>query len=293
MTGQTDFGGDWTLEKLERVRKYLVAYTKIMNNQSWIESFAYIDAFAGTGYQSLKQDDNPNQPLFPELIEEEPLHFVDGSARIALQVEPRFKKYIFVEKDPSRYQELQKLREQFPDRASDILIVNADANTYLQDLCEKNWKRRRAVLFLDPFGMQVTWDTIQAIAQTKAIDLWYLFPLGIGVSRLLKRDGNINLAWRNRLDKVFGEPAWYDVFYKTYAELNLLGEQQRIVKIGDFDTISQYFVRRLKTIFPGVADNPLPLFNSTNNPLFLLCFASANERGAETAIKIAQDILKR
>ena len=27
------FGGDWTAEKLERVRKYLVAYATIMNAQ--------------------------------------------------------------------------------------------------------------------------------------------------------------------------------------------------------------------------------------------------------------------
>ncbi len=264
-----------------------------MNKQKSIESFAYIDAFAGTGYHSLKHDENPNQPLFPELIEAEPLHFVDGSARIALQVEPRFKKYIFVEKDPARYRELQKLRGQFPDKAPDIIVVNADANTYLQDLCEKNWKRRRAVLFLDPFGMQVRWDTIQAIARTKAIDLWYLFPLGIGVSRLLKRDGNISPAWRNRLDEVFGETDWYDAFYKTYVGSDLFGEQKRIVKVGDFDLISEYLVQRLKTIFSGVAENPLPLFNSMNNPLFLLCFASANDRGAQTAIRIAQDILRR
>jgi hypothetical protein len=33
--------------------------------------------------------------------------------------------------------------------------------------------------------------------------------------------------------------------------------------------------------------------NSKNNPLYLLCFASGNPMGAKTAIKIAQDILKR
>jgi hypothetical protein len=35
------------------------------------------------------------------------------------------------------------------------------------------------VLFLDPYGMQVDWTTIEAIARTKAIDLRVLFPLGI------------------------------------------------------------------------------------------------------------------
>jgi hypothetical protein len=57
--------------------------------------------------------------------------------------------------------------------------------------------------------------------------------------------------------------------------------------------VSEYLVSRLKTVFPGVADNPLPLFNSTNNLLYLLAFACANTRAAPTAIKIAQDILRR
>jgi hypothetical protein len=34
------------------------------------------------------------------------------------------------------------------------------------------------------------------------------------------------------------------------------------------------------------------LLNSQNSPLYLLCFASANPKGSNTAIKIAQNILK-
>ena len=72
---------------------------------------------------------------------------------------------------------------------------------YLKDLCQnRNWKNNRAVLFLDPYGMQVTWDTIKAIAATNAIDLWILFPLGIGVNRMTPRRGKISDAWRKKLD---------------------------------------------------------------------------------------------
>ena len=46
--------------------------------------------------------------------------------------------------------------------------------------------------------MQVQWDTMKAIAETKAIDLWILFPLGVAVNRLLKKDGNIEDSWRLR-----------------------------------------------------------------------------------------------
>jgi three-Cys-motif partner protein len=72
--------------------------------------------------------------LFPEFTEQDSQGFIDGSARIALKVKPRFDKYIFIEHDPLRFGELQKLPSEFPEVASDIVLVNADANAYLQDL---------------------------------------------------------------------------------------------------------------------------------------------------------------
>lgn len=285
------FGGDWTAEKLERVRKYLVAYAKIMNRQRF--RYAYIDAFAGTGYRTKVKSGETSDLLFPD-FDVESQEFLDGSARIALKVEPRFDKYIFIEQDPKRFAGLEALKEEFPDLQDDIILVPSDANVYLKDIClNRDWKTRRAVLFLDPYGMQVTWDTIEAIAHTRAIDLWILFPLGIGVNRMTPRDGIIDDAWRRKLDKIFGATDWYEAFYQTKVTQGLFGEESSTEKIGDFDAISLYFVKRLRTIFSGVADNPRPLFNSRNNPLYLLCFASGNPRGARTAIKIAQDILRK
>ncbi len=43
------FGGEWTREKLEIIRKYLVPYAQIMKDPYY--NFAYIDAFAGSGYR--------------------------------------------------------------------------------------------------------------------------------------------------------------------------------------------------------------------------------------------------
>jgi three-Cys-motif partner protein len=281
------FGGNWTAEKLERVRKYLSAYTTIMSQQPF--QFAYIDAFAGTGYRTGKSEGGDAVSLFPDQKD-----FLDGSARIALQVQPRFTRYIFIEKSEGRFAELQKLKEEFPSLQKDILLVNADANVYIKDLClNRSWRNHRAVLFLDPFGMEVSWDTIEAIAKTKAIDLWILFPLGVAVNRMLTKSGQIRAAWRTQLNSMFGAEDWYEAFYQTVKRPGLFGEEEVTEKTGNFASISQYFVRRLKTVFPGVADNPLPLFNSHNNPLYLLCFASGNPKGSKTALKIAQDILRR
>lgn len=108
------FGGDWTTEKLEHIRKYLVAYATIMNKQKF--RFAYIDAFAGTGYRTVERDDEDQTSLLlPELADDEAIKFIDGSARIALGVRPRFTKYIFVERIRGHTLELEKLRAEFPE----------------------------------------------------------------------------------------------------------------------------------------------------------------------------------
>ncbi len=287
------FGGDWSADKLVRVRKYLDEYVKIMSKQSF--KFAYIDAFAGTGYQVLKGEESPNQLLFPELADLESQTFLEGSARLALHVRPKFDKYIFVERDAKRFSELEKLKIDFPDVAEDIILKKEDCNSYLQKICRNrnHWLERRAVLFLDPFGMQVGWETITAIAQTKAIDLWILFPLGVAVNRLLRRDGQIEDVWRRRLDEMFGTSDWFDAFYESKSVNTLFdGLETRIEKKANFADIAEYFKRRLRTVFVDVADNTLFLYNSKNIPLYMLCFAVGNPKGSKPAIRIANHILK-
>ena len=297
------FGGEWTSTKLAVLAKYLTAYIDALKNQSFVT--AYIDAFAGTGYRTMSREREEDAPsgnlLFPDLATDEPQQLLDGSARLALKArgsgaqgaDARFHRFIFIERDAARCRQLEGLKTEFPDLAKDIRVEQGDANAEIQKLCAKKWSGRRAVLFLDPYGMQVEWPTIEAIAKTKAIDLWLLFPLGIGVSRLLTRSGEIPKGWRTRLDKLLGTTTWYDEFYKVEHKADLFGnDEERVVKATN-ETIARYFNNRLKTIFPenGVAE-PGVLRNSSNNPLYLLCFAAGNDKGAPIAVKIANHILK-
>jgi three-Cys-motif partner protein len=161
------FGGDWTEEKLRRVEKYLKACNVALKKQTFTRE--YIDAFAGTGYREVRQPDSPGQLLLPELVEEDCQDFADGSARIALKVEPPFHKFTFIEQNKNKFDELCKLKDRHPERK--ILPLRGDANEHIQAICRESWDYRRAVLFLDPFGMQVPWDTIKLIASTQAIDM--------------------------------------------------------------------------------------------------------------------------
>jgi three-Cys-motif partner protein len=285
------FGGDWTREKLERIRDYLIHYKIALKNQPF--KLGYIDAFAGTGYINQKEDDNL-QPFLPEFSEDEVKDFIDGSARIALQLENPFDTYIFIEKDTERASELDKLKNEFPHLADRIVSVKQDANEYIQNICKKDWLKsnRRAVMFLDPYGMQVKWETIESIASTKAIDLWLLFPLGVAVNRLLRNDGQLSPKIKQRLDDMFGTSEWQEFFFQEDPRQGLFDTTPRLIKKINLKGIADYFNNRLETIFERVANNPLYLTNSKNNPLYLLCFAVANPKGAVPAIRMAQYILK-
>lgn len=282
------FGGDWTEEKLRRVQKYLKAYNVALKKQPFTRE--YIDAFAGTGYREVKQPDSQAGLLLPELVEEDCQDFLDGSASIALKVEPPFHKFTFIEQRKKKYEELCKLKDRYANR--EIVTLRGDANERIRAICRESWDYRRAVLFLDPFGMQVPWDTIRLIASTRSIDMWLLFPLGVAVSRLLKKDGKIEESLRRSLDVLFGETAWFDAFYKTETVTDLFGQEQRSNYKVDFRSMERYFINRLRSIFPGVAENPLQLQNSKKVPLYLLCFAAGNEKGAPIAVEIAQNVLK-
>lgn len=297
--GGVQFGGSWTDTKLSVLADYLRSYTTALRQKPSKENpfrKAFVDAFAGTGYRETQQDSGRGSGeglLFPDLAEEEPQALLDGSARLALQVEPPFDRYIFIEHRADRCKDLERLKSEFPSR--DIDVQQGEANERIQELCgvDKDWSSHRAVMFLDPFGMQVEWATVQAIAQTQAIDLWILFPLGVGVNRLLKKSGDIPQSWRRRLDRLLGTTDWYDEFYKVEAAPTLFGgEEERVIKASQ-ETIGRYFISRLESIFAGVAPEPAVLRNSRNCPLYLLCFAVGNPRGKEIALRIANHILGR
>src|ERR1017187_2251888 len=112
------FGGSWTRKKLQRLRDYLIAYHNALKNQPF--KLDYIDAFAGTGYNAPKTIPDNQSPLFDNLAAPETRQFLDGSARIALQIPRPFDRYIFVERHPERFAELAKLKRDFPRLASRI-----------------------------------------------------------------------------------------------------------------------------------------------------------------------------
>jgi len=216
MTSQS-FGGSWTNIKLDVIQKYLHAYTNALRKQPF--KLLYIDGFAGTG--SIKPKQLKQQSLYGFGLFESPEDdkiCKDGSAKIALQLKYPFDEYFFIEKNRKRYAELIKLKEEFQALSNRINLINGDANNHICRLCkDTNWQNSRAVMFLDPFGLQVEWNTIVAVANTHAIDMWFLFPLS-SVNRMLKRNGDLRKSWGKKLNTVFGTDDWYDIFLHREKE---------------------------------------------------------------------------
>jgi three-Cys-motif partner protein len=251
-----------------------------MTSRPW-----YVDAFAGTGHRTEKEKPQ-DECLFGD---NEAIEFQKGSATIALDTKPAFDHYIFIDKNPEYINELSNLKAGY--QYADIKIVQDDCNQYLSNWCnEMDWRKNRAVAFLDPYGTQVDWQTMESIASTKAIDLWILFPLGQAVNRMLTRKLP-DPTWAKRLDRFFGTPDWRNEFYRENTQMGLFDNENELEKSATFDSIGRYFVKRLESIFTKVAQKSLPLCNSKNIPIFLLCFASGSPKGATTAVKIANDIL--
>jgi three-Cys-motif partner protein len=183
------FGGYHTDLKLSAVESYLKAFSKALANkfELW-----YIDAFAGTGYRTITHAARPRD-LFGNEAQAESKELGRGSAQIALTVKPEFDFLVFIEKRPDFAQELEELRAKHPRRA--IQVVNGEANAAISELLKSNtWRTKRAVLFLDPYGTQVEWSTLEAIAATASIDVWYLFPLAGFIDNCQSSTG----AWMNK-----------------------------------------------------------------------------------------------
>jgi len=290
MTQQETFGGHWTQRKLELLKKYLSAWRRIFERNARARFFEtnYVDAFAGTGeiprpkLKGLFEGD-------PHMMEVEQ-EFRKGSVRRALEVDPPFHHYIFIEKDRKKCDELRALQNEFSGR--DIKVVNDDANTALLEWCRGlDTKRQRAVVFLDPFGASVEWRAIEAIADTKAVDLWILFPYG-AINRMLVNDRMPPKSWADLLTRILGTEEWKTEFYSTSSWKSLITDEpvKRVYRTADQEKITKFFVKRLQKKFAAVAD-PGFLYNS-RSLLFVLLFAAGNEKGASAGLKIANDLLR-
>lgn len=285
------FGSGHTLKKLQFLDKYLEFFTQALSSKPF--RLVYIDAFAGTGEILLMKSDAPTLPGIASDSE-----MIEGSAVRALSTKHPFNEYIFIEKSRSKITRLEsELTARFPDRIARCGFKCADANEAIKDFCAKtNWRQTRAILFLDPFGNQIEWQTLQVIAATGAIDVWYLFPSGLGVYRQIPGEGKPQDDHAASVTRILGTDEWISKFTQETKSVDLFGaEQISTRKTGNVDEITTYAIGRLRTLFKGGVLDEWVGLGGKHVPWYSLLFACSNPSPAakNLAHKVAKWIVSK
>ena len=272
------FGGDWTQQKIEIVVDYARAYLVIMNSYPQFKCL-YIDGFAGSG------DINKDHKIDLESIK--------GAAIRILEIDnPKsFDIYYFVELDESNKKDLENMiNESFSEKMT--YVVCDDCNNKLISMADYLRKNNsvRTLAFIDPFGMALKWSSVE-ILKGLGIDLWILVPTGIGMNRLLKRNGDISEAWLQKLEVSLGltREEIKKHFYKSNTVNTLFGEETKMQKEKNaIDKAGELYKKKLNEVFKFVSQ-PLQLKNSIGSIMYHFMMATNNA----AAFKIANDVIKK
>jgi len=249
--------GYWSEIKLDIVKKYATKYTTILSaerQQRLKFYYVYIDAFAGPGLSISRKTGE----------------FVLGSPLNALEVEPPFKEFHFIDIDGTRISVLKELVGDRPE----VHFYPGDCNNILleQVFPRVSYKDyRRGLCLLDPYGLQLNWEVIETAGQMNTIDMFLNFPV---------MDMNRNALWRNpekvtkdriaRMNAYWGDESWRNIAYKVRP--TLFGWD--VEKAGN-EAIAEAFRERLVNVanFKRVPP-PLPMRNRRGAIVYYLFFAA-------------------
>lgn len=276
-----EFGGNWTENKIEILIEYAKAYLTIMKKYAEMYNWQllYFDGFAGSG----------------EIIGEDKNSIVGAAKRILEIDQPRsFDIYYFVEKEKEFAQNLKKsLHETFPNKKNWIHVANNDCNEKIESMSSflsGKGRKYKSLAYIDPFGMQVNWKSLQTLKR-HSVDVWILVPTGIGLNRLLKKDGNISEAWMAKLEMFLGmtKDEILPYFYQESTIYTLFGEERKVTKEQNaIEKAAKLYEERLKNLFKFVS-KPYVLKNKNNSIMFHFFMAS----DTRVAVNIANSITKK
>lgn len=250
--------GYWSEIKLDIIKEYASAYSRIMSSQTNPQFYhLYIDAFAGPGKHISKSTGE----------------FVSGSPENALLVKPPFREYHFIDLDKQKIESLENMA----GTRKDIYIYHGDCNHVMLERVFPRTKYenyRRALCVLDPYGLHLNWEVISKAGQMKSIDIFLNFPVA---------DMNRNVLWRKpenvasfqieRMNRFWGGDSWHKEAYSLSKQIKMFGEEE--LEKSSNKHIAAAFRKRLIDV-AGFANVPEPIAmrNSQNAVIYYLFFAS-------------------
>ncbi len=266
-TDNCDTIGPWSEIKLDILRKYANAYTRILKANKMIREYSYIDAFAGAGIHYRKGTNEA----------------IPGSPLNALSVDPPFTNYHFIDMDPERTDNLKDLAEL--QNRSNVCVYNGDCNEILlREIFPRIQysKYTRGLCLLDPYAINLDWNVILEAGRSKAIEIFINFMVMDMNMNILKHDKTrVTETQKERMNRFWGDSSWEQVAYTT--ENDLFGHAE---KTSNEDLACAY-KKRLKDVagFQYVAD-PLSMRNNKGATVYYLFYASPNSTGGKIVNEI-------
>ena len=258
------------------IREYAAAYTKILKERDWCRGYGYIDAFAGPGEFVAKQNRD---------------RIISGSPINALDIEHKFSEYHFIDINQSKIDHLQELIAERPE-AKTVHLHLGDPNEVLKRTILPNYQYesfKRALCILDPYGLDIEWETIESIGKARTMDVFLNFPLmDINRNAALKILEVSDPEEGARLTKIWGDDSWKHL---AYVEQGDLFSSSVLVKKGEGNEIlKRGFRERLRQV-AGFSFVPEPILmkNRKGGHLYFLFFASHQP----VAQNIAESILRK
>ncbi len=272
--------GPWAEEKLSSLEAYLKFYCTALSKQSF--TLVYVDGFAGAPITTVRQSGNAPtaMTLWDEPEHEQQQQFVLGSPIRALSLHPGFDKHYFFDLDADRVARLDELKKQFSGKEVHVLV--GDANRRVQALVSKvaGMRNVKGVAFLDPYGPNLEWETVAALAASKKFEVIINLPIHMAINRLLAKDAERNPEWEAMIDRCFGTTDWRELVYPKVTDL--FGETFEAKAEGVPEKLKNLYMSRLKDVFAETAPAKL-IRNTKNSPLYYLIWAGPHRRGRQGA----------
>ncbi|MGL5076193.1 MAG: three-Cys-motif partner protein TcmP [Waterburya sp.] len=250
-------GHVWTADKLEFLENYIPAFKKATQKAF---NTHYVDGFAGPGINDIEGKKCQGSPL------------------IALNSNPPFTKYFFIEQDRQTYHFLSRTVEAH-QYVKQVSLFNDDFNSVARKILEKIPDRSPTLFFLDPEGLELEWSTVELISQRTKADLFLLISSS-GVNRNVH-----DIAMHDKITKFYGTDEWRKILEKLEK-----GEYPTDTK--RFEAFTDFYIERLNQVGFVHAQQFLIARNSRNVALHALVFAVKSDRGEPVALRIAESVLK-
>jgi three-Cys-motif partner protein len=142
----------------------------------------------------------------------------------------------------------------------------------INDLDGQWIKGKRSTLnlaFLDPEGLELSWETVKTLAQVGRMDLIINFST-MGINRMARSELN---SPNGKLDRFFGTDEWR-ACYRDHT--NATQRRQAWIAL---------YLKRLKAFGYQVSENPelesIPVHNSRGAQVYSLIFASKHPLGGK------------